>query len=273
MSMNMYLLYIALLLYLASTLCYFFVLITNTSKFEKPAQYLVALGFSIHLLSLIARYFAAGYTPITNIHESLSFLALSIAGFYLYIKKIYTVRALGSIILPLISVLLLWALLYPTEIRPLAPALQSWWLPIHTTFCFFGNAMFFIAFFVSLLYLIVEREIKRKKKLTVSERFPSLETLDKINYRCVSYGFPFLTAGIITGSIWAEFAWGSVWSWDPKETWSLITWIVYAILIHNRLTIGWRGRRTAYMTILGFSSVLFTFLGVNFLIKGLHSYV
>jgi cytochrome c-type biogenesis protein CcsB len=89
----------------------------------------------------------------------------------------------------------------------------------------------------------------------------------------MSYGFPFLTVGIISGSIWAGFAWGSYWSWDPKETWSLITWIVYAILIHNRLAIGWRGRKTAYLMIAGFISILFTFFGVNFLIGGLHSYM
>ena len=98
----------------------------------------------------------------------------------------------------------------------------------------------------------------------ISGRFPSLETLDRINYKCMSYGFPFLTLGIITGSLWAELAWGSYWNWDPKETWSLITWIVYAVLIHNRLAIGWRGRRTAYMMIAGFVSVLITFIGVSF---------
>ncbi|HVN96314.1 MAG TPA: c-type cytochrome biogenesis protein CcsB [Syntrophorhabdaceae bacterium] len=273
MSVNVCLLYVALLLYLISTAFYFLVLVTNRLRFDKPAGWCLVFGFGVHLMSLIARYFAAGYTPITNIHESFSFLALCVACFYLYIKRAYPVRALGSIILPLICLLLFWALLSPSEIRPLAPSLQSWWLPVHATFSFFGNALFFIAFFVSLLYLLMEREIKKKKRLIVSERFPSLEVLDRINYRCISYGFPFLTVGIVTGSIWAGFAWGSYWSWDPKETWSLITWIVYAILIHNRLAIGWRGRRTAYMMILGFCSVLFTFLGVNFLIKGLHSYV
>jgi cytochrome c-type biogenesis protein CcsB len=119
----------------------------------------------------------------------------------------------------------------------------------------------------------LERGIKKKRFSPISTRFPSLEALDLINYRCMSYGFPFLTIGIITGSIWAGMAWGSYWNWDPKETWSLITWIVYAILIHNRLTIGWRGRKTAYMMILGFFSILFTFLGINFILGGLHSYL
>jgi cytochrome c-type biogenesis protein CcsB len=126
---------------------------------------------------------------------------------------------------------------------------------------------------VSILYLFLERGIKKKRFSSISTRFPSLEVLDSINYKCMSYGFPFLTIGIITGSLWASMAWGSYWSWDPKETWSLITWIVYAILIHNRLAIGWRGRKTAYMMIIGFFSILFTFLGINFMIGGLHSYL
>jgi cytochrome c-type biogenesis protein CcsB len=108
---------------------------------------------------------------------------------------------------------------------------------------------------------------------SISRRLPSLETLDRINYKCTSYGFPLLTLGIITGSLWAELAWGSYWNWDPKETWSLITWIVYAILLHNRLAIGWRGRKTAYLMIAGFVSVLITFIGVSLFMGGLHSYV
>jgi len=152
--------------------------------------------------------------------------------------------------------------------------LNSFWLPIHTSLAFVGNAVFFAGFLISIVYLIVERGIKKKKRSGgVSGRLPSLEALDHINYKCMSYGFPLLTLGIITGSLWAEMAWGSYWSWDPKETWSLITWIVYAILIHNRLTIGWRGRKTAYMMIAGFISVIFTFTGVNLFIGGLHSYV
>jgi cytochrome c-type biogenesis protein CcsB len=157
--------------------------------------------------------------------------------------------------------------------KPLSPMLSSYWLPIHTSFAFVGNAIFFAGFLVSIVYLLIEKGIKRKKMREISGRFPSLETLDHINYKCMSFGFPFLTLGIITGSLWAELAWGSYWNWDPKETWSLITWIVYAVVIHNRLAIGWRGRRTAYMMIAGFVSVLITFIGVSFFLGGLHSYI
>jgi cytochrome c-type biogenesis protein CcsB len=266
-------LYLALALYLASTFFYLSFVITDRQRLNSYAFYFLLAGFVVHLLSLIVRFFVAGYTPITNLHESLSFFSLCIAGFFLILRRIYRVEGLGSIFLPVIAIVLISSFTVSTGIKPLPPMLRSFWLPIHTSFAFIGNAVFFAGFLVSIVYLIAERSIKKKRMSGVSNRFPSLETLDRINYKCMSYGFPLLTLGIITGSLWAELAWGSYWNWDPKETWSLITWIVYAILIHNRLTIGWRGRKTAYMMIAGFLSVVMTFLGVNLLIGGLHSYV
>ena len=121
-----------------------------------------------------------------------------------------------------------------------------------------------MAFGAGIMYLLMERELKTKKMGAIFKRLPSLNVLDDINYRCLTIGFPLLTLGIITGSIWAQNAWGSYWSWDPKETWSLITWFLYAALFHERMTVGWRGRRAAVLAILGFAAVLFTFLGVTF---------
>jgi len=271
--MNVFIFYGALFCYLLSALSYLVYLIYNKKTIERTGHYTLLAAFFIHLVSIIFRYLQAGHTPITNMFESLSFFAFCIAGFFLYLKATYRINFLGCIVLPFISILLIWALVYPTDVKPLSPVLRSYWLPIHTIFSFLGNAIFFVSFLVSILYIIAEREIKKKKSFLFSARFPSLETLDSINYRCMSYGFPFLTVGIITGSIWAGFAWGSYWSWDPKETWSLITWIVYGILIHNRLAIGWRGKKTAYMMIIGFTSILFTFFGVNLLLGGLHAYL
>jgi cytochrome c-type biogenesis protein CcsB len=231
------------------------------------------VGFVSHLAATAERYFHAGYTPITNIHESLSFLSLCLAGFFIYLKTFYRASVLGAVVSPVLAVLITFALSFPSEIRPLPPVLQSFWLPIHTIFAFVGNAVFFMGFLVSIIYLVAERHVKRKKGNSILPGLPSLETLDRINYKCMSIGFPLLTIGIITGSIWAECAWGSYWSWDPKETWSLITWIVYAIMVHNRLAIGWRGRKTAYMMILGFAAVAVTFVGVSFFVGGLHSYL
>ena len=270
---NLYLFYIALFFYTISTTCYLFYLAVNKKLIEKSGHYFLTAGFLIHFLATLLRYFKAGYTPITNTYEALSFFSLCVAFFFLYIKRIYRMDMLGSIFLPVITIILVMAFAFPTEIKPLPPMLNSWWLPIHAIFSFIGCSIFLVGFFVAFVYLMVEKKIKKKQFSFASARFPSLETLDSINYCCISYGFIFLTIGIITGSLWASTTWGSYWSWDPKETWSLVTWIVYAILIHNRLTIGWRGRKTAYMMIIGFFSILIAFFGVNFLLGGQHLFI
>lgn len=147
------------------------------------------------------------------------------------------------------------------HIQPLIPALQSNWLHIHVITCFISYAAFVISFICGLLYLIKWKGV-----------IPPEETLEEINYRSIVVGFPMLSAGILTGAVWAHYAWGSYWSWDPKETWSLITWIVYALFLHARFVKGWRGKRIAMLSIIGFLSVIFTYLGVNFILSGLHSY-
>jgi cytochrome c-type biogenesis protein CcsB len=153
------------------------------------------------------------------------------------------------------------------------------WLPVHVILLFIGDAAFALAAAVGIMYLIQERQLKQKKLGALFHRLPNIDVLDEINYRCLTIGFPLLTLGIITGAAWAQEAWGSYWSWDPKETWSLINWFFYAALLHGRLTVGWRGRRAAIWSIIGFASVLFTFLGVNYVLplllpnlKSLHIY-
>jgi cytochrome c-type biogenesis protein CcsB len=269
----LYFFYIALFLYVISTIFYLLYLTVSKKIFERLGHYFFIAGLFIHFLATFFRYLKAGYTPITNTYEALSFFSLCVACFFLYIKKIYKMELLGSIFLPVLTIIFISAFAFPTEIKPLPAILNSWWLPVHAIFSFVGNAVFLISFLVSVVYLVVEKKIKEKRFSPAAARFPSLETLDSINYQCISYGFLFLTVGILTGSIWAKTTWGSYWSWDPKETWSLITWIVYAILIHNRLTIGWRGRKTAYMMIIGFLSILITFFGVNLFLGGQHSFI
>ena len=129
-----------------------------------------------------------------------------------------------------------------------------------------------LAFCGGIMYLLQERELKSKRFGFFYNRLPSLEALDQLNSHCLTTGFVFLTLGIISGSAWARQAWGTYWQWDPKETWSLITWFLYAAQIHQRLTYGWRGKRAAVMAIVGFCAVLFTLWGVTFLLGGVHSY-
>jgi cytochrome c-type biogenesis protein CcsB len=151
-----------------------------------------------------------------------------------------------------------------SELQPLVPALQSNWLTAHVVTCFIGYAAFAVGFAASGAYLL--------KGGKGEGLLPSGKVLDDVAYRAVAVGFPFLTMGILTGAIWANYAWGTYWSWDPKETWSLITWLVYAAYLHARFTAGWRGQRLAWLSAVGFAAVVFTYWGVNFVLSGLHSY-
>jgi cytochrome c-type biogenesis protein CcsB len=213
-----------------------------------------------------------GHAPLSNLYESLVFFAGTIAAVYLVIEKKYQNRIIGAFAMPFPFLAMAYASLSPNisdKIQPLLPALKSNWLIAHVVACFIGYAAFAIAFGLSIMYLIKEKDSVGKSPLL--ERFPKTGVLDELSHQMVMFGFLFLTVGIITGAVWANSAWGRYWGWDPKETWSLITWFIYATLLHARLTRGWHGRRIAYLSVAGFAAVLFTYFGVN-LLPGLHSY-
>lgn len=270
--MNITFLKFASLFYLLGSLIYLAHIIFLKEALSRIGFLSASLGFAAHSLALLTRYVEAGYTPVTNLHESLSFFAWMIMGVLLLTHLKYKVKVLGAFLTPIALILMLFALALPKEVLPLAPVLRSYWHPFHVTFAFLGNAIFTLTFCCGILYLIQEHQLKSKKVGAISKRLPSLKVLDDLNYRSLTFGFPMLTLGIITGAVWAEYAWGRYWGWDPKETWSLITWFLYAALLHQRLTVGWRGRKAAIMAIVGFFAVLFTFLGVNLLLPGLHTY-
>jgi cytochrome c-type biogenesis protein CcsB len=260
------------LFYLVGAFLYLYFVFTLNERSARIGRMFLLVGVIVHGVAFVARYFAAGYTPITSLFESLTFFAFAIVGVFLAFELRYNLRVLGAFVAPLAFAFSIFAAFLPGEVRTLAPALNSYRLPLHVMLLFFGNAVFAVAFGAAIMYLLMEKELKRKKLGAIFKRLPSLDVLDDINYRCLTIGFPLLTLGIITGSIWAEYAWGSYWSWDPKEVWSLITWLLYAALLHGRLTVGWRGRKAAILAIVGFGAILFTFLGVNLLLPGLHTY-
>jgi cytochrome c-type biogenesis protein CcsB len=270
--MNIYFFKFASLFYLLGTLFYSVYMILLKDFLSKLAAVIITIGFVSHTLALLTRYVEADYTPVTNLHESLSFFAWMIIGILLIANLKYKIKILGAFLAPIALILMLFAFALPKEILPLAPVLRSFWHPFHVTFAFLGNAIFTLAFCSGVMYLIQEHQLKSKKMGAVAKRLPSLKVLDDLNYRALTFGFPLLTLGIITGAVWAEYAWGRYWGWDPKETWSLITWFLYAAMLHQRLTVGWRGRKAAIMAIVGFMSLIFTFLGVNLLLPGLHAY-
>jgi cytochrome c-type biogenesis protein CcsB len=261
-----------LLFYLAATLAYLTGILTRRNGAETAGRWLMRGGFGIHCATLVSRFLALGHTPVTNLHESLSFFAWCLVGIFLLLDLHYRLAVLGAFLSPLALLLMLLGSAAPMEPQHLNPILNSWWFPIHVTLAFLGNAVFAVAFIVGVMYLLQERMLKSKKFSGLFFRLPSLETLDSINYRCLTWGFPLMTMGIVSGAFWANSALGSYWSWDPKETWALITWFLYAALLHGRLAIGWRGRRAALLAIIGFVCLLFTFFGVNFLMSGFHSF-
>jgi cytochrome c-type biogenesis protein CcsB len=213
-----------------------------------------------------------GHAPLSNLYESLVFFAWAIMAVYFYIEWRYRNRAIGAFSAPLAFLAMAYASLSPNisdRIQPLIPALKSNWLIAHVITCFIGYGAFAVAFGVGIMYLI--KSGRDGAESGPAGRLPATGVMDELIHRLVMFGFLFLSAGIITGAVWANSAWGRYWGWDPKETWSLITWFIYAALLHARLMRGWGGRRIAYLSIVGFGAVLFTYFGVN-LLPGLHSY-
>ena len=245
-----------------------------TAKLAKWAAMLTVLG---NLTGFFMRWaesyqLGIGHVPMSNLYESLVFFALTIGVIYLIVEHRYKNPFVGAFATPMAFLAMAYASLSPNvndRIQPLLPALKSNWLIAHVVTCFLGYAAFAIAFGVSIMFLLkLKARTDGKGALAV---LPKQRILDDLTHRMVLFGFLFLSAGIITGSVWANSAWGSYWSWDPKETWSLITWFVYATLLHARLIRGWYGKKIAFLSILGFMAVLFTYFGVNYL-PGLHSY-
>ncbi|SPJ15298.1 Cytochrome c assembly protein [Syntrophobacter sp. SbD2] len=217
-----------------------------------------------------------GHAPLSNMYESLVFASWAIMIIYLVFEWRVRQRALG--VLPALFSFLAMAYAsfskdIDSKIQPLVPALKSNWLIAHVMTCFLGYASFAVSFGISLLYLIRKRFPEDPNQESGFIVFlPGVSQLEWFNYQLVLFGFLWLSVGIITGSVWANSAWGTYWSWDPKETWSLITWFIYAALLHARNLKGWKGERVAWLSVIGFGCVLFTYFGVNFLLSGLHSY-
>jgi len=269
-------------IYFISFVLYLFKMILQKDFWGRIASFAAGLGFFTHTLAFILRWKVShdmgfGHAPLTNLYESLIFFAWSIIFLYLAVEWRIKSKSLGVFVVPVAFLIMAYASIAPgmnTRIEPLIPALQSNWLTTHVLTCFMGYAAFTVAFGCGLFYLWKD---KMQSKMTqsasaLSQKLPSLVMLDTLIYQSATLGFVFLAIGIITGSVWAHYAWGAYWSWDPKETWSLITWLVYAILLHARYIRGWHGRRLAILAIVGFACVLFTYLGVNFL-PSLHSYL
>ncbi len=250
-------------LYGCATAAYLLCLFRSSALLTTWASRLLLGGCIAHVLSTVHLSNQIKHLPLTNMQESLSFFSLMIVAAFLFLERRYKVTTLGSFVTPVALMMLIASSALHAELRHLPPILQSNWFWIHALLAFFSYAAFTIAAGVAVMYLIQRHFLKTKHFGALFQRIPPLETLDEISYRCLAVGFPLLTVAIISGSIWSEQAMGSYWVWDPKQTWSLITWLIYAALLHGRLTIGWRGKRAAIMSIIGFVVLLITFFGMK----------
>ncbi|MGD2127634.1 MAG: c-type cytochrome biogenesis protein CcsB [Desulfobacteraceae bacterium] len=264
--------------YFFSFLLYLLMMVMGREILGRLATIVTSFGLAGHTFAMILRWvesyrFGMGHAPLSNLYESLIFFAWSIILLYLIMEWRTKNRTVGTFATPLAFLIMAYASFtgISSRIEPLIPALKSNWLIAHVITCFFGYAAFGIAFGLSIMYLLKRLDDPVKTNMFL-KLIPGSTVLDELSYQMVVIGFVLLTLGIITGAVWAHSAWGRYWGWDPKETWSLITWFVYAAVLHSRMISGWRGKRLAILSIIGFSCVLFTYLGVNLVLSGLHSY-
>jgi cytochrome c-type biogenesis protein CcsB len=270
--------------YFASMVLFVVYLATRSKGVSLIAGIAAYGGLLAHTAAIGLRWYESyqipggvGHAPLSNLYESVVFFSWTIVLIYMLIDLKYRQPAVGAFVLPFAFLGMTWAQLSLDDaIEPLVPALQSNWLTYHVITCFLGYAAFAVACGVSIMYLIkVGKEDKGAGNSPaggILAVFPSARVLDDINYKAIMIGFPLLSLGIITGAAWANYAWGTYWSWDPKETWSLIVWFIYAAFLHARFTRGWVGRRAAWLSIAGFVATIFCYLGVNLILSGLHSY-
>nr|YP_009243901.1 cytochrome c biogenesis protein [Sporolithon durum]AMK96143.1 cytochrome c biogenesis protein [Sporolithon durum] len=286
------------LLMLALIIYWLSITFANLVNTYKVGQIIIIITNIFLASSLLLRWITNNYFPLSNLYESLIFLSWSLTLIHIILEKQNNNKLIGAISIPITLFIIAFASLsLPTEMRtasPLVPALRSNWLMMHVTIMIISYATLIIGSLLSILFLIIAKgeniEIKGSslnyisKEFTINScnstlktntnnyRLNLLETIDHLSYRIIGFGFPLLTIGIIAGAVWANEAWGSYWSWDPKETWALVTWLIFASYLHTRFTKSWRGKKPAILASLGFLIVWICYLGVNFIGKGLHTY-
>ena len=248
------------------------------SRAGRAAFGLTAAGWAVHLTSIVLRGFAAHRVPWGNMYEFSSAVAfVAVTAFLGMVLRGRIDRSLGAFVMvPVVLYLGLASSLLYTAAGPLVPALHSYWIKIHVAAAILASGSFLLSGVVALLYLLRSRFDRvgagARFPVSLGASLPSAAALDRMSYAVIAFAFPVWTFAIIAGAIWAESAWGRYWGWDPKETWSFITWVIYAVYLHARATAGWKGRRAGIIALIGFAALTFDFYGVNLWFSGLHSY-
>lgn len=266
------LIYLTLLAYFGATVLWLGFFLAQRENLCRGGAWLLGTGLVFHTLELIFRTWAAGYLPVATFGQALLVSAWALVAAFLFLYWRFPIKVLGALTAPLAALMVSGTLILHPGHGAVSPMLQSLWLTFHIILALLGNAALTLAFLGGIFYLVQERQLKQKKFGFFYRRLPSLEQLDGLNYWCLTVGFPLLTAGIISGSLYAQYTLGSFWNWDPKEILTLIAWLIYAVLLHERLTVGWRGRRAALLAICGFLVLVATFVGANLWFGGYHSF-
>ena len=267
------LLVIALIAYLVGAFYSVYLFATRSESSDRYLIGILGAGFAAHTLSTILSWSRLGYFPVVNPKEVSSFIAWAIVLYFLVIRSRYKVKALPTFVVPMVFVFMLVSLLLPDPAHPISPMLEGaigasqfgrLILPLHVTLLIFAYAAFILTFIGGLMYLVQEHELKAKTFGSAFYRLPALNTCDEISYFSLTIGFVLLTLGMISGMIWNNQRDGRFWHYDPKEVLALVTWIIYLLMIHYRLAAGWRGRRIAWLSIVGFVIVLCTWIGARY---------
>ncbi|BCA53677.1 putative Cytochrome c biogenesis protein CcsA [Nitrospira sp. KM1] len=251
---------VTIALYFAATVAFLGLLIRRAEALSTVALSITAIGFGTHTLAIVARMFGIAGTSSPSFHEALSFFSWMLILVFLAVEFRHRLHVLGSFILPMALLSLVSAAALPETVPTLQPVFRTLW--VHVTLSMLGTVGFTIAFVAGVMYLIQDKLLKSKRFNVLYSKLPALDFLDELNQQSIVLGFPLLTLGIITGAISAEFARGAYLNWNPEQTWALVTWLFYFIVLVGRLTVGWRAKRAAYLTIIGFACVILTLVGV-----------
>jgi len=243
-------------------------------RLGRMAVALTALGSLLHLASIALRGMAVHRWPLGNMYEYISFFGLvAVVSLMVMMRRFAVRRMAGWVLLPIVILMFADGTALYTLAAPVQPALQSYWIAIHVTAAVLASGVLLIPGVASAMYLIrTAHERNSRRFARLAERLPASDTLDQVAYRATIFAFPLFTFGVICGAIWAESAWGSFWSWDPKETTAFVAWVVYAAYLHSRATAGWRGNRAAVINVVAFAVMIFNLFFVNLVTTGLHSY-
>jgi cytochrome c-type biogenesis protein CcsB len=269
--MNYLFLYLTLVGYFGATALWLVFFLAQRENYCRAGAWVLAGGLTAHTLALIRDTVSAGYLPVATFGDALLVFAWALVAVFLLLNWRFPIKVLGALVAPLAALLVSGALILPQGQGTVSPLLKGFWLTVHITLTLLGYASLALAGLGGIFYLVQERQIKAKKFGFFYRRLPSLSQLDTLNYWCLTIGFPLLTGGIVSGSLYAQHIMGRFWSWDPKEILTLLAWLIYAVLLHERLTVGWRGRRAAWLAICGFLVLAVTF-AASLWITGYHSF-